>query len=442
MKMVKSLLLGSAAGVVAMAGAQAADLPVKAKPVQYVKICSLYGAGFWYIPGTDTCIKLGGWVRTEYVVNGGGSFSIQKSSNFTRSDNENTIRNRGIMSWDVREQTEYGTLRAYIAGGWQLTPANGQGEYAGPGTYYAPRAFIQFAGFTLGKATSFYDFYVTPAYSNTTNVLGSDTGGSGKIVWGYTAQFGGGLSASLALEDPSYTQATGIQVSGASSAANYIKGPQIPDLVANIHLDASWGMAQIMAAAHQVDYVGPSSTVWPEDKFGWAIGAGATVKLPTLGAGDSISFEVDYSQGAINYTGSGWGNYSWCHGGTTGASCGKGVASDATYLFSDNSLALTTAWAVVAGFQHVWNPHWKTSIYGTYGEISYPGSVNSLLPSGQTNDWNIGQVGSRTVWNPVKNLDLSVDVMYNHLGTNTVDSKYTDQSVWQAIFRAQRNFYP
>ena len=63
MKMVKSLLLGSAAGLVAMAGAQAADLPVKAKPVQYVKICSLYGVGFYYIPGTDTCIKIGGWTR-------------------------------------------------------------------------------------------------------------------------------------------------------------------------------------------------------------------------------------------------------------------------------------------------------------------------------------------------------------------------------------------
>ena len=54
MKMVKSLLLGSAAGLVAVAGAQAADLPVKAKPVEYVKICSIYGAGFFYIPGTDT----------------------------------------------------------------------------------------------------------------------------------------------------------------------------------------------------------------------------------------------------------------------------------------------------------------------------------------------------------------------------------------------------
>ena len=59
MKMVKSLLLGTAAGLVAVAGAQAADMPVKAAPVQYVKICSLYGDGFYYIPGTDTCLKTG-----------------------------------------------------------------------------------------------------------------------------------------------------------------------------------------------------------------------------------------------------------------------------------------------------------------------------------------------------------------------------------------------
>src|SRR5207248_2881370 len=69
MKMVKSLILGSAAGLLAMGGAQAADLPVKAKAVEYVRICSLYGAGFYYIPGTDTCIKLGGYLRVETALN-------------------------------------------------------------------------------------------------------------------------------------------------------------------------------------------------------------------------------------------------------------------------------------------------------------------------------------------------------------------------------------
>src|SRR5258705_7508619 len=73
MTAMKSLLLSSASVLVAF-GAQAADLPVKAKPVEYVKICNLYGAGFYYIPGTDTCIKIGGYVRADYSYNtaGGG----------------------------------------------------------------------------------------------------------------------------------------------------------------------------------------------------------------------------------------------------------------------------------------------------------------------------------------------------------------------------------
>jgi Porin subfamily len=59
----RSLLLAATAAFVAACGAQAADMPVKAQPVQYVKICSLYGDGFYYIPGTDTCLKLGGYLR-------------------------------------------------------------------------------------------------------------------------------------------------------------------------------------------------------------------------------------------------------------------------------------------------------------------------------------------------------------------------------------------
>ena len=75
MNLTKSLILGSAAGLIAMSGAQAADLPVKAKAVEYVKICSLYGAGFYYIPGTDTCIKLGGYLRVDMGVNTNSVFT-------------------------------------------------------------------------------------------------------------------------------------------------------------------------------------------------------------------------------------------------------------------------------------------------------------------------------------------------------------------------------
>ena len=75
MKMGNRFLLGSAAALVAVGGAQAADLPVKAQPTQYVKICSLYGAGFYYVPGTDMCLKIGGWVRAEYAYGDNGNFA-------------------------------------------------------------------------------------------------------------------------------------------------------------------------------------------------------------------------------------------------------------------------------------------------------------------------------------------------------------------------------
>src|SRR6187401_3788857 len=62
---IRTFLIGCAGGLLALTGAQAADLPVKAQPVQYMKICSMYGVGFYYIPGTDMCLRVGGYVRAQ-----------------------------------------------------------------------------------------------------------------------------------------------------------------------------------------------------------------------------------------------------------------------------------------------------------------------------------------------------------------------------------------
>jgi hypothetical protein len=110
MTAVKRLLLATTAGLVAVSGAQAADMPVKAKPVQYMKICSAYGDGFYYIPGTVTCLKIGGYVhvQTEYYFGGGGvafgtNAVLDGQARFTRDlTNDVNYRVRGIGTWDVR----------------------------------------------------------------------------------------------------------------------------------------------------------------------------------------------------------------------------------------------------------------------------------------------------------------------------------------------------
>src|SRR5712692_838070 len=115
MKMVKSLILGSAAGLIAMSGAQAADLPLKAKAVEYVRICSLYGAGFFYIPGTDTCIKLGGYLRSDTVLhtNNDIGFAWGVTGARNRLSNYYTSRPRFDMTVDTRTATEYGVVRTF-----------------------------------------------------------------------------------------------------------------------------------------------------------------------------------------------------------------------------------------------------------------------------------------------------------------------------------------
>src|SRR4051794_13808484 len=133
MKMVKSLLLGSAAGLIAMGGGQAADLPLKAKAVGDVRGCSLYGAGFFYISGTDTCIKLGGYLRVDVLANTNsdntGNTSGAGGAN-NRFTNGYTWRSREDLNIDTRTATEYGVVRTFFDATFTWTT----GTYAGLGT--------------------------------------------------------------------------------------------------------------------------------------------------------------------------------------------------------------------------------------------------------------------------------------------------------------------
>ena len=87
---IKTLLLGSAAAFAVIGGAQAADLSV-AEPVEYVKVCDYFGTGYFYIPGSDTCLKIGGWVRFY------GNFYGTKVNNTSGSHSG---------SWDFQTQAE------------------------------------------------------------------------------------------------------------------------------------------------------------------------------------------------------------------------------------------------------------------------------------------------------------------------------------------------
>jgi hypothetical protein len=440
--------------------------------LQYVKICSLYGAGFYYMPGTDTCIKVGGFVRAEVNVNAGGSYSVVSSGDFD-SNSFNGLddwRSRAGVTFDARSQTEYGTLRSYFvlastsdnsqsgspSGGPGLNSGNPGGAGKNPYTrLWSNAAFIQFAGFTAGKTGSFFDFDLMP-YSNQTNFWGSNLAGGGIEVFAYTAQFGNGLSASISAENPNGHRISILSTNAATAGGNTAPwnvgttqygNQQVPDVVGNLRIDQAWGSAQVMGAYHQLTANSTASAAGAEmDGSGWAFGAGLKLNAPMLGKGDYAIAQFTVSEGATLYSGSGMGN-GFALTSNNGATLHQGIASDA--VITGNGLDKTKAWSITGGFEHHWNTQWKSSLYGAYGKLEYSDAASAVIrPAtaavGSSANWSYWQVGSRTVWTPVTNLDLSVDVMYNHLDTAwaTGTGTYDDKNWVSGMFRAQRNFYP
>src|SRR5256884_6861707 len=266
MKMVKSLILGSAAGLLAMSGAQAADLPVKAKAVEYVRICSLYGAGFFYIPGTDTCIKLGGYLRVDTTFNGGIYDGPAWSGDLGQGNRYRdyfAARSRMALTVDTRTATEYGVVRTFGQADFQFSTLGASRnpnvlntnlgnntqllDSVGGGYVAVEMAFIQFAGFTFGKSAS---AYATPWHgypgNNTSFLLGGHDTVTGVNNIQYTAQFGNGVSGTIGLDDPTVFNRTSvgnltIPVGTTGAIPNAHAGVHGPGVVRNLRVDQAWG---------------------------------------------------------------------------------------------------------------------------------------------------------------------------------------------------------
>src|SRR5882757_1008532 len=252
MKMARSLLLGSAAGLVAVGGAQAADLPVKAKPVEYVKICTLYGEGFYYIPGSNTCIKLGGYVRADYGWNVAGARTPAYSGTQGAQDrtvSQYSTRHRANVQIDTRTQTAYGTLRTFTSLHFQ----NEDGVFS----QNVARAFIQWAGFTFGHAQSFQDTWgITDSWHYAQQQNNSDTGANGVNQIAYTWELGNGATLTIGADEARRKSITNLSLNSVikvgAEPTSFAQGEKWPDAHIDFKINQAWGYWATSFVAHDV----------------------------------------------------------------------------------------------------------------------------------------------------------------------------------------------
>jgi hypothetical protein len=245
---IKSLLLGSAAALLAVSGARAADAVTVAEPepAEYVKICDVYGAGYFYIPGTETCLRIGGSLR--YTI---GIGDIDGGHSIDKKDDDGTIHDTyhksGEFRFDVStaQETELGTLKTFVEGRYEFgNGVNGISGVSFPGLNLEGNGgldfhfgYIQLGGFRVGLDESLFSTYV--GYAG--NVINDTLIGYGPFqtpVVQYYFDAGNGFSAAISLEEgfDSISPSGGPSLSTLHSVDSYM-----PHVVGGLKYVQGWG---------------------------------------------------------------------------------------------------------------------------------------------------------------------------------------------------------
>lgn len=466
----RSILLGSAVFLAAGAAAEAADNNVVRQslvggspPSAYAGICDIYGDGFFYLPGTDSCLKIGGLVYGElqtaapsYSMNGQtfegngtpkGSGYIPGSTQYVTAGQRNAVDYvmLGRVELDARQATPYGSVRAFVRADTLFGPTDNGLVAGGPGSAYSAnvrdatildKAFLQFAGLTAGYAQSMFDFYADA--DNWGYLRGSNATAP---LLAYTATFGKGFSTTLSFEDHDWRRAA-----IGSTIANYQALPasqRVPDVVGNIRLDQPWGAAQLSGAAHQIrsnlfattaagTLGAPANS---SSDFGLAVQGGLEFNTDMIAPGDKLWLQAAYEKGAYSYVGG--NNLAWAYGPVNGTRYfGAGISpqdynfgwdpqlpSDCVYTgLTAASATCDKPWgfSFTGAFKHYWTPTLSSAVFGSYLSTNYDASALAGL-GGAVGDVDTKEtrIGGSLVWTPIKGLDIGTEFMYLHLSQST-----------------------
>jgi hypothetical protein len=367
-----------------------------------VRICDAFGAGFYYIPGTDTCLKIGGYVRAESHYVFGDDDDTDLSIRFGTDEDFNnwTTRVRGQVNLDARTQTDFGLIRAYIAIEMTDGPSDDIGsalEHEEQGAYDTSSnlasAFIQISNdwgtYTAGRTGSFFDFWGGESWGTR---IGLEAGTEDTALFAWTFAGGNGISFTLSAEDP---LSSGRKTAGDDD----YEGQEFPDGVANIRIDQGWGSAQLMGAVrhmHDSD----------EDGLGFAIGAGVSLGIP---GGWTLNAQGGFADGMAAY-----------------------ISSDPINIgdLDEDGEEYNESWAIRAGVNGPITANISAWLEGQY--------IDAEEDDG-TSEYEFFSVVAGAAYSPVPGLYMGPEVAYN---SNESDggTLLDDYDIFGVMWRVQRSF--
>ena len=487
----KSILLGTGAAIVAAtATAQAADLPI-VEPVDYVQICDLYGNGYFYLPGTNTCLKIGGFARFQAEIFDDNGPARLNGAVFGNLPNRTVLINpvtgvpvvidnddddfaflvRGRLNFDARTETDLGTLRSFI----QIEAGN---TVLDDNPVDLDLAYVQFnvgpAVMTAGLAPSVAGVKGPSTLED--SAFGS--GGGDSIQLGFAFDVGP-FQAGLAIVDPRnvirgsdgggiggfVTPAFGFAPNQAGlvnvSTQNVFLGNlndgdlgnELPYLeaeanfsLAGITIETGAAIGEVRSRFRAFDNTGTLITR-EFDEIGYALAASANAEI----AGFKIGAGASYAHGLTDY-GTNDAN-PFRRDARLGVPLGRVATASAAANVGLLDFELIDSYSVY-GQIGADIGIFEVNLIGTYGEIEFPtfATTGGIANGGDTAEAYTVHLNAAIA--PVEGLTIAAEVFYADLEVdrNLVVAqaafggipRNTDGSVdndsFGAIFRIQRNF--
>jgi hypothetical protein len=359
----------------------------------------------------------------------------------------------------------------------------------GADTVSLQRAFIQWGGFTFGRAVSYSDHEGSPGDAGFRALhqpqAVSDTGANGTNQIAYTWQLGNGFTLNVGADErrvKSVVDLSRASVTVGNEPTSARDGASHPNPYVALRVNQAWGKAStaLVANHNQASYntgtvatcvqTGTTLCGYPADAWGWAVISGVEIKLDMLSPGSRIGGYFNYGVGATAYSGGSTLVSPGLFG--SGNQVAFGVMSDAVYV-NGSDLQQTTAWSTGGGFEYYWTRNFSSTIYGTYTEVSYNstvvkgrwfcgggGAVAQAIVVAATTVCDPGfrfwTVGTHHDWFPVAGVRIAAEVRYTGIETamdgavvtlsrsqgNRPTGAYTAKNLGIAsvVFRAQRSW--
>jgi len=391
MKSMKYLLMGVAG--MAFTGAfpaYAADAP-QAPSRTPVWACDI--TGFWELPGTDICFKVGGYAKADFIyttddmsdqtlfdVVSGLAAEARTPGTDPATEQVRFHAHQSRINFDARSNTEYGTVRAFV----EFDFFGGQGNQLISNSQH-PRlrhAYVQFGNLLAGQTWS--TFMILSSLAETLDFEGP--GGLSfirqtQLRW--TQPMGNGVTVSVALENPENMDLP-------RWSAGSLSKDELPDLVARIDVAQTWGSLHLAGVLRELQ----ASTAAQSDEVGWAVGFGGRINVPVANGNDNVRFTAIYSDGGTRYL-------------LDGAL--MGLANRGTEGFAErNALGqVLESYGGSVAFQHFWSNNLRSNFVASYVRTD---NVTAALSTKESQYY-----AANLIWSPVPRVNIGLEVLHGRL---------------------------